>query len=169
MRLSCVKAAFHFYVKIKANANQSAKKTKRIFVSSCAYTCVVLVSVEVNPCAWVSYSYGPLCLRLCFSAFVSTLVFALVYFSVCMGSCVIALAYLSVCIDPCVCACVSQCFYGLLCLRLRLSVFVWTVVLAHAFFSVCMDSWVIALAFLSVCIDSCACACVSQCLYAFLC
>ena len=48
-----------------------------------------------------------------------------------------------------------QCLYGLLCLRLGFSVFVWTLILA--------------LAFLSVCMDSCACACISQCLYGLLC
>ena len=74
--------------------------------------------------------YVLLCLR--FSVFVRTLVFVLVFLSVCM--------------DSRVCACVSQCFYGLLCLRF--SVFVWTLVFV--------------LAFLSVCMDSCVCACVSQ-------
>ena len=90
------------------------------------------------------------------------------------------LVFLSVCINSCACACVSQCLYGLLCLRLRFSVFVWTFVLvsqclcgplclrfsvfvwtvALAFLSVSKVNLV--LAFLSVCIDSCACACVSH-------
>ena len=55
--------------------------------------------------------------------------------------------------DSCACACVSQCLFGLLCLCF--SVFVWTLVLA--------------LVFLSVCMDSCACACVSRYLYGLLC
>ena len=85
--------------------------------------------------------------------------------------------------------------YGLLRVHLCFSVFIWTLVLALVFLSVCMDScacscvsqclygllcvhlcfsvfiWtlVLALAFLSVCMDSCACTCVSQCLYGLLC
>ena len=45
----------------------------------------------------------------------------------------LALVFLSVCMDSCACACVSQCLYGLLYLRLCFSVFVWTRALAHAF------------------------------------
>ena len=67
----------------------------------------------------------------------------------------LVLAFLSVCMDSCACACDSQCLYGLLCLCLRFSVFVWTLVLV--------------LVFLSVCMDSSACACVSQCLYRLMC
>ena len=58
-------------------------------------------------------------------------------------------------LDHCACNCLSQCLYELLCLRLRFSVFVWTLVLA--------------IAFLNVCMDSCACACLSQCLHGLLC
>ena len=36
------------------------------------------------------------------------------------------LAFLSVSMDSCACACVSQCLYGLLGLRLCFSVYVWT-------------------------------------------
>ena len=67
----------------------------------------------------------------------------------------LALVFLSVCTGSRACACVSQCLYGLPCLRLCFSVFVWAPVLA--------------LVFLSVCMDSCAYACVSQCLYGLLC
>ena len=49
------------------------------------------------------------------------------------------------------CPCVSQCLYGLLCLRLRFSVFVWTLVLALPSFSVCKN----------FCICASACACVA--------
>ena len=76
----------------------------------------------------------------------------LVFLSVCMESCACA------CVSQClygILACVSQCLYGILCFLLGFSVFVWTIVLA--------------LAFLSVCMDSCGCAYVSQCLYGLLC
>ena len=76
----------------------------------------------------------------------------------------LALVFHSVCMDSCACACVSQCFYGLLYLCLCFSVFVWTLVLVLVFLSVFMDSCAChALVFLSVCMESCACACVSQC------
>ena len=55
--------------------------------------------------------------------------------------------------DSCACAYVSQWLYGLLCLHLRFSVFIWTLVLALAFLGVYMDS----------CSCSCACACVTDC------
>ena len=61
----------------------------------------------------------------------------------------LAMAFFNVCMDSCACACVSQCLYELLCLFLRFSVFVLTLVLA----------------FLSVCMNSCA----SQCLYELFC
>ena len=88
-------------------------------------------------CACVSQrSYGLLRLRLCFSAFVWTLVFVLVFsLSVFVWTLVLVLVFLSVCMDSCACtcvpsvcvnsspcACVCQCFYGLLSLRLRFSV-----------------------------------------------
>ena len=78
----------------------------------------------------------------------------------------LALAFLSVCVNSC--AYVSQCLNGLLCLSLRFSVFVWTLVLA--FLSVCMDSCAnlsqclcglcTCACVFSVCMDSCACTCV---------
>ena len=108
-----------------------------VCMDSCAYAwqCVLaFLSVCMDSCAAFARVsqclYGLLCLRLRFSVFVWTLVFAL--------------PFLSVCMDFCACACVSQCLYLVLCLRLRFSVFVWTLVLAFAF--------------LSVCVDSCACA-----------
>ena len=84
---------------------------------------------------------------------------------------VLALGFLSVCMDSYTCACVSQCLYGLLYLRLYFSVFVWTLVLALLSFF--MDScacvsqffYGLVLVFLSVCMDSCVFACVSQFLY----
>ena len=84
--------------------------------------------------------------------------------------------FLSVCMDSCACACVSHCLYP---------GFVWTLLVALAFLSGCIDScacvshclyqlfWlrlhfsvvvltlVLALAFLLVCMDSSVCACVS--------
>ena len=117
----------------------------------------------------------------------------------CFSQCLCGLLYLGFCVsisygllclflsgsmDSCACACVFQCLYELLCLCL--SVFVWTLVLALSFRSVCMDfctcacvsqclyelvrfcfsvfvwTLVLALSFDSVCMDSCACAFVSQ-------
>ena len=54
----------------------------------------------------------------------------------------LALAFLGVCTDSCACACTSLCLYGLLGLRLRFSVFVWTLVFALALFGVCKLSCV---------------------------
>ena len=72
----------------------------------------------------------------------------------------LALAFLSVCMDSC--ACVSQCLYGLLCLRLDFSVFVWTLVLMLGFLSVCVDFCNSACALVSKsCMDSCPCTGVS--------
>ena len=101
---------------------------------------------------------------------------ALAFLSVCMDSyayaciawCLYGLktcaAFLSACMDFCICACVSQCFYGLLCLRLRFLVFVRTQGLCMRF-SVFVWSLVFALVFRSVCMDSFVWACVSQCSY----
>ena len=66
------------------------------------------------------------------------------------------------------CACVYKCFYGFLCLRLRFLVFVRTQGLRLRF-TVSVWTLVLALAFLSVCIDSSSSACVPQCLCEFLC
>ena len=57
------------------------------------------------------------------------------------------------------CACngllCSHCLYELLCVPLRFSVFVWTLILAQ--FSQCLYGLVLALASLSVCIHCCIC------------
>ena len=93
----------------------------------------------------------------------------------------LVLVFLSVCMDSCAYVCFSQCLYGLLSLRLRFSVFAWTLVLALVFlsvfygllymclcFSVFVCTLVFALVSFTVCMASCACACVSQCLYGLL-
>ena len=78
----------------------------------------------------------------------------------------LALVFLSVCMDSCACACFSHCLYGLLCFRLCFSVFVWTGLCLR--FSAFVWTLVLAFVFLSVCMDSCACACVSLRLYGLL-
>ena len=55
-------------------------------------------------------------------------------------------------INGVICPCVSQCLCGLLCLRLRFQMFVWTLSLAIVFLSVCAVV-IAALTFLSVCMD----------------
>ena len=76
--------------------------------------------------------------------------------------------FLSVFMDSCACARkFLSIFYGVLCFRLRFQcsmgscaracVSVWTLVLASAFLSVCMDL-LLAFAFRNVCMESCACA-----------
>ena len=111
----------------------------------------------------------------------------------CFSQCLYGLLYLGFCfsisygllclflsgsMDSCACACVFKCLYELLCLCF--SVFVWTLVLALSFRSVCMDFCTcacvsqclygllyLALLFLSACMNSCVS--VSQCLYGLLC
>ena len=125
--------------------------------------------------------YGFFCLRLCFSVFVWTLVLALALLSICVDCCLCA--FLSLCIYGLLFfAYVSHSMYGLLCLRFRFSVFVWTLVSALVLRSLCMDGcvcasvfsvfvWtlVLCLRFPGFCMDCCSCGCVSQCLYGLLC
>ena len=102
------------------------------------------------------------CISPCFPILV--FVFLSVFIECCVCSC-----YSQCFIDSCACASVYQCLYELLCMRLHFSVFylLWTLVLAHVFLGVCMDSC--ACTCVSQCfMDSCACACVSQCLYGLL-
>ena len=108
---------------------------------------------------------------------------ALVFLCVFMASCVSAYTRVAGEIDPCACACVYLCLYELLCLGLRFSVFVCTVVLLYvlawlvklilklalAFVSVRMASCVCAYTRVAGEIDPCACACVYLCLYGLLC
>ena len=108
-------------------------------------------------------------LHLCFSVFVWTVVLllALRFLRVCTLA--LAIVFFGICMDSCTCACITQCLYGLLCLRLCSSMFVWTLGHLRLCFSVFVWTLVLALVFLSVCRDSCACACVFQYLYGLLC
>ena len=79
------------------------------------------VCINSSACACVSQClYGLLCLRLRFSVFVWTLALAFAFLSVCMDSCACVLRFKHNSeAHYCTCVCVSQCCYGLLCLRLR--------------------------------------------------
>ena len=143
---ACVPQCLHVWTLVLALA----------FLSVCMDSRIALVFfsvfVDSYPCACVSQClYGLLCLRL------HCLVYGL-------KTCA---TFLSACMDFCICACVSQCFYGLLCLRLRFLVCVRTQCLCMRF-SVFVWSLVFALVFRSVCMDSFVWACGSQCLYGWL-
>ena len=96
---------------------------------------------------------------------------------------VLALEFSSVCMNSCACICVFQCLYGLLCLRLcfslfysllrlrlRFSVFMWTLG-ACPCVSQCLPYGLLCFRLrfpVSVCMNSCAYACISQSLYGIL-
>ena len=170
------------------------------------FSVVVWTLNIVRALVFLRVFHGLLCSRLCLLVFVRTQELRL-RFSVFVWTLFLALVFRSVWMDSCALACVSQCLYwllylrlclrlrflvfvrtegfsqylqGLLCFCLRFAVAVWTLVLALAFFSICMDSyacarvpqllyWLSVRLHVSVFLESCACACVSQSLFRLLC